>query len=458
MASRPRSTNWSLALLAGADIPFSILLGLCGALRNTEDSDGTIEGQGESEGLGLCLLRILACVFALVGGVAAFCATLGAMRAGFWRVYIHDRIARARAVALLAALAFYFLLDRLTLRPSITTTPPSISTSDLFNWSAPTSFLALAVASAVYARLYAYFLAQTAWYIKREFALGVSLYRPEDEKGEEEGARRVKVLLAGDVALNLGVACATMFLGLQGEGYGMLNSTTLCLLKSAGTLLFAVQLPLQLYLRLIKLSNNYHSFLIAYSVLTPLRAVVSSFAVGVMAWSVLDDNWVRGCAGGVLVVGEGEECRRGLWVRLAPLGVWVVVLAHAAFTISALNAYKTFTSHRTQFGASLRELNREFCRLARAEGFACRRCRCSHSAELGDVEMDLDVEGEFVLVVDAGQGAREVLVRERNLEAEVAELECVERRGEREVLFSADEGERDEEDEPLLSGPVSTRA
>ena len=129
--------------------------------------------------------------------------------------------------------------------------------------------------------------------------------------------------------------------------------------------------------------------------------------------------------------------------------------------ISALNAYPSYVHHKQQFVSSLRDLNREFCRLARAEGISCRRCRCSrsHTAEEGDVNMEALDEGEFVLVVDAGQGAREVLVRERNLEAEVAALdfECDGGEGmEREVVFSADEdGDEEEEGRPLLSGPVS---
>lgn len=60
-----------------------------------------------------------------------------------------------------------------------------------------------------------------------------------------------------------------------------------------------------------------------------------------------------------------------------------------------------------------------------------------------------------MLVVDAGQGAREVLVRGRNLEAEIAALECEE---EREVVFSAEDEEGEEEDERLLSGSVSMGA
>ena len=104
-------------------------------------------------------------------------------------------------------------------------------------------------------------------------------------------------------------------------------------------------------------------------------------------------------------------------------------------------------------------MNREFCRLARSEGFSCGRCRCASGLEDGDdVTMRaLDEDGEFVVVVDAGQGAREVLVRGRNLEAEVAALECEERG--REVLFAAEEGgDCEDEDGPLLSGPVSPSA
>lgn len=52
-----------------------------------------------------------------------------------------------------------------------------------------------------------------------------------------------------------------------------------------------------------------------------------------------------------------------------------------------------------------------------------------------------------MLVVDAGQGAREVLVRGRDLEAEVAALE----QGD----ASFDECE---EDGPLLSGPMSSQS
>lgn len=232
-------------------------------------------------------------------------------------------------------------------RPTITTTTattpiptPSISTSNLFNWSTTTCFLVLACASGVYARLYTYFLSQTGWYLKREAALAMFLpesWPVEDKAEEEESRARVKVMMFGDALVNMSVANATLLLIIgqfdrDGSAYWMLRPATLCLLQSTGILLFAVQLPLQLWLRRVKCVGNYHNFLIAYSVLVPMRAVVASFSVGLMAWSVMDDIWARNCVGGVLVVEESDECRRGLWIRLAPLGVWVIVLAHAAFS------------------------------------------------------------------------------------------------------------------------------
>ena len=66
--ARAHLSNWALSLLAGADIPFSILLGLLGALRNGNDAEG------DGEQLGMCVLKVLACVFAGVGGITAFCA------------------------------------------------------------------------------------------------------------------------------------------------------------------------------------------------------------------------------------------------------------------------------------------------------------------------------------------------------------------------------------------------
>ncbi|KZV74200.1 hypothetical protein PENSPDRAFT_749502 [Peniophora sp. CONT] len=446
--ARRHSSHWSMALLASADIPFSVLLGLLGVLRNGENEDAE-DGPENGARWGMCILRVLACVFALVGGVTAFCATLGATRAGFWRVYIHERVIRARAVAILGALAFYFLSDWLSRLGFPNTTPTSPTTTSTLNldWleAAPTSFFFLGAASAGYAKLYSYFLSQTGWYIKREAALDIFLPKPSKAPSAIPG--RLRALGCANAVLNGLVGMATVHLTVWGNTY-MLDPETLCLLQAASMLLFTVPSFLEIYTLKRWRPQN---FWLGQSIVLPLRAVVTSFTVGALAWSVLNDSWARECAGGVLVVSESEECMRGLWVRIAPLIVWVVTLAHAALTISTLNAYTAFTQQRASFVASLRDLNRETCRLARSEGYSCRRCACGTSVEDGgELSMDrLDEDGDFVLVVDAGQGAREVLVRGRNLEAEVAALD-------RELLFTVEEGCEEEEDvdEPLLSGPV----